>query len=181
MTGTAPASGRRSPNERLAERFKKEKFRKSYFARQLKVFLAAQIRALRGERTQTEFGELIGKPQSVVARLERESYGKVNIQTLIDIATKLDIALIVRFVSFPTFLEWTSDYSPKAFAPESYPSEVKRQPTRKLRLRARRIGLFGLGSRGEYIEIVPPEGQKLPKPPPPVIHNEAGGDVISLQ
>jgi hypothetical protein len=120
MTGTAPASGKRSRNERLAEQFKKEKFRKSYFARQLKVFLAAQIRALRGEKTQTEFGELIGKPQSVVARLEKESYGKVNLQTLIDIASRLDIALIIRFVNFPTFLEWTKDYSPSALAPQSY-------------------------------------------------------------
>jgi hypothetical protein len=86
----------------------------------LKVFLAAQIRALRGDRTQTEFGELIGKPQSVVARLERESYGKVNLQTLIDIAQKLDIALIVRFVNFSTFLEWTKDYSQEALAPQPY-------------------------------------------------------------
>jgi hypothetical protein len=121
MTGTARESGKRlSRTERLAEQFKKEKFRKHYFARQLKVFLAAQIRALRGDRTQAQFGELIGKPQSVVARLERESYGKVNLQTLIDVATKLDIALVIRFVTFPTFLEWTKDYSPTALAPQSY-------------------------------------------------------------
>jgi hypothetical protein len=123
MTGPARDGGKRlSRTERLAQQFKSEKFRKSYFARQLKVFLAAQIRALRGDRTQTEFGELIGKPQSVVARLERESYGKVNLQTLIDIATKLDIALIVRFVNFSTFLEWTKDYSQEALAPEAYRS-----------------------------------------------------------
>jgi hypothetical protein len=114
MTGTAHASGKRlSRAERLAGQFQKEKFRKRYFARQLKIFLAAQIRALRGDRTQTQFGELIGKPQSVVARLERESYGKVNLQTLIDIATKLDIALVVRFVSFPTFLEMTKGHLEK--------------------------------------------------------------------
>ncbi len=124
MTGTARENGKRlSRTERLAGQFKKEKFRKSYFARQLKVFLAAQIRALRGDRTQAQFGELIGKPQSVVARLERESYGKVNLQTLIDIATKLDIALVIRFVSFPTFLEWTKDYSATALAPQSYAKE----------------------------------------------------------
>ena len=132
MTGPAPASGKRSRNERLAEQFKKEKFRKSYFARQLKVFLAAQIRALRGEKTQAEFGELIGKPQSVVARLERESYGKVNLQTLIDVASRLDIALIVRFVSFPTFLEWTKDYSSSAIAPQSYGNVAAESHMREL-------------------------------------------------
>ncbi len=125
MTGPARASGKRlSRTERLTEQFKKQKFRKHYFARQLKVFLAAQIRALRGDRTQAQFGELIGKPQSVVARLERESYGKVNLQTLIDIATRLDIALVIRFVNFSTFLEWTKDYSPSALAPQSY-NEVR--------------------------------------------------------
>jgi transcriptional regulator with XRE-family HTH domain len=132
MTGAAPASGKRSRNERLAEQFKKEKFRKSYFARQLKVFLAAQIRALRGEKTQAEFGELIGKPQSVVARLEKESYGKVNLQTLIDIASRLDIALIIRFVNFPTFLEWTKDYSPSALAPQSYANAAAESHRREL-------------------------------------------------
>jgi hypothetical protein len=132
MTGAAPASGKRSRNERLAEQFKKEKFRKSYFARQLKVFLAAQIRALRGEKTQAEFGDLIGKPQSVVARLEKESYGKVNLQTLIDIASRLDIALIIRFVNFPTFLEWTKDYSPSALAPQSYANAAAESHRREL-------------------------------------------------
>jgi transcriptional regulator with XRE-family HTH domain len=126
MTGVARASGsHRNRGERLAKSFQKKKFRQTYFARQLKVFLAAQIRALRGERTQGEFGELIGKPQSVVSRLERESYGKVNLQTLIDIATRLDIALVIRFVRFDTFLEWTKDYSSEALAPASYVSEVK--------------------------------------------------------
>jgi helix-turn-helix protein len=121
MTGIEREDGKRlSRTERLSEQFKKEKFRKHYFARQLKVFLAAQIRALRGDRTQTEFGRLIDKPQPVVARLERESYGKVTLQTLIDIAQKLDIALIVRFVNFSTFLEWTNDYSQEALAPQSY-------------------------------------------------------------
>jgi hypothetical protein len=41
MTGTARESGKRlSRTERLAQQFKKEKFRKSYFARQLGVAAA---------------------------------------------------------------------------------------------------------------------------------------------
>ncbi len=125
MTGTGPANGKRQHRiERLSKRFANRQFRQHYFARQLKIFLAAQIRALRGDRSQTEFGHLIGKPQSVVSRLERESYGKVNLQTLIDVATSLDIALVVRFVRFDTFLNWTNDYSVDALAPESYSKMV---------------------------------------------------------
>jgi hypothetical protein len=95
-------------------------FRASYMAHHLRAFLADQIRALRGEASQKDFGELIGKPQSVVSRLEDEEYGKVTLQTLIDVATKLDIALLVRFVDFPTLLRATSDFSEQAVAPAPY-------------------------------------------------------------
>ena len=121
--------------EKLASQFQDADFRRSYWVTQLKVFLAAQIRALRGDMSQAEFGKLIDKPQSVVSRLEKQSYGKVNLQTLIDIANKLDIALVVRFVSFPTFLRSTEDFSEAAILPEPYqPTQmtalVAPQPTR---------------------------------------------------
>jgi len=95
-------------------------FRASYFTSQLKAFLADQIRALRGDQSQAEFGRIIGKPQSVVSRLENEAYGQLSLQTLIDIANKLDIALLVRFVDWPTFLRFTEDYSSEAFAPAPF-------------------------------------------------------------
>ena len=82
-------------------------------AHRLKASLADQIRDLRGNRSQKEFGALIGKPQSVVSRLEKEDYGKVTLQTLIDIATRLDIGLVVQFVDFSTFLR-TADDRPAA-------------------------------------------------------------------
>lgn len=53
-------------------------FRASYMAPGLRAYLADQIRALRGNRSQREFGRLIGKPQSVVSRLENEDYGKLS-------------------------------------------------------------------------------------------------------
>jgi transcriptional regulator with XRE-family HTH domain len=89
-------------------------------ARQIKLFLAEQIRALRGNLTQKEFGEHINKPQSVVSRLEKQADRHISIQTLIDIAERLDLAVLVRFVDFPTFLKYTEDYSDSALAPASY-------------------------------------------------------------
>lgn len=89
-------------------------------AHSLREFLADQIRALRGDLSQKAFGKLIGKPQRVVSRLENEDYGKVTLQTLIDIAEKLDIALVVRFTDFPTFLRSTTDVSETAFAPRAF-------------------------------------------------------------
>jgi transcriptional regulator with XRE-family HTH domain len=107
-------------NSELTSELKKRAFRAEYYSTRLKAFLAAQIRALRGDLSQTEFGRRIGKPQSVVSRLERQNYGKVNLQTLIDIATKLDVGLIIRFVNLPTFLKWENDYSAQAPAAEPY-------------------------------------------------------------
>jgi transcriptional regulator with XRE-family HTH domain len=89
-------------------------------ARQLKAFLAQQIRELRGDRSQVEFGGLIGKPQSVISRLEKQADRQISVQTLIDIAERLDIAVIIRFVDFPTFLRLTDDHSDPALAPASY-------------------------------------------------------------
>jgi len=105
-------------------------FRASYMAHHLRAFLADQIRALRSDLSQREFGDLLGKPQSVVSRLEDEAYGKVSLQTLIDIATQLDIALNVRFVDFPTFLRVTSDFSDRAVAPHPYAEAAREEIAR---------------------------------------------------
>jgi transcriptional regulator with XRE-family HTH domain len=104
----------------LAKKIADRGFRASYMSHSLRAFLADQIRALRGDLSQKAFGEPIGKPQSVVSRLENEDYGKVTLQTLIDIAEKLDIALLVRFTDFPTFIRSTADISESAFAPRPF-------------------------------------------------------------
>jgi transcriptional regulator with XRE-family HTH domain len=109
---------------RLARALADRDFRHAFMGRQLRAFLAQQIRALRGEQSQKEFGELIGKPQSVVSRLEKQADKNISIQTLIDIAAKLDVAVIIRFVDFPTFFRYTSDNTEAALAPASYNQDV---------------------------------------------------------
>jgi transcriptional regulator with XRE-family HTH domain len=114
------ARSRRTRISRLAKALTAPGRRHAFMATQLKAFLSDQIRALRGGLTQREFGDKIGKPQSVVSRLEKQFDRHVSIQTLIDIAVKLDIAVIIRFVDFPTFLRYTEDYSDNALAPRCY-------------------------------------------------------------
>jgi hypothetical protein len=108
----------------LAGPFADREFRTSYMAHHLRAFLADQIRGLRGNTSQKEFGTLIGKPQSVVSRLEDEDYGKVSLQTLIDIAARLDIGLVVRFVDFPAFIAATSDFTGNTVVPAAYNSRA---------------------------------------------------------
>lgn len=104
----------------LISKLGRKKYREAYLSQHLRMFLATQIRALRGGLSQIAFGKLLGKPQSVVSRLESADYGKVTLQTLIDIANKLDVALVVRFVSYPLFLRTTEDFSEAALKPKPY-------------------------------------------------------------
>jgi len=82
------------------------------------------MRKFRGEKSQAQFGEMIDKRQTVVSRLEDANYGKWTLQTLFEVASKLDVAVIVRFVDFPTFLQLTSDMSDEASRPPAYDPNV---------------------------------------------------------
>ena len=99
-----------------------KEYRDAYVDSHVKSLIAHQLRCIR-ERlglTQKEFAVLVGKPQSVISRLESTEYGKVNIQTMLDLARKLDIAVVVKFASFPEFLESVDDISPGKLAVDNY-------------------------------------------------------------
>jgi hypothetical protein len=83
-------------------------------------FLAQQMRALRGDQSQADFSNILQKPQSVVSRLEDPTYGKWSLQSLFDVAERLDIAVLVRFVDYQTFLQMTNDFSEEAIAPAPF-------------------------------------------------------------
>jgi hypothetical protein len=105
----------------LVERFRDKAYRDSYIAGYTRRFLARQMRKFRGDTSQEEFGDLIGKQQTVVSRLEDPNYGKWTLQTLFDVAAKLNLAVLIRFVDVPTFLKYTEESaSEDAFRPLSY-------------------------------------------------------------
>ncbi len=103
--------------QRLAVRYGDREYRSAYRSTQLATALATQIRALRGTRTQAQLAEMLDTTQSVISRLENENYGKFRLETLINIADKLDVELVVRFVNFPTFVELTGEVEESDLAP----------------------------------------------------------------
>jgi hypothetical protein len=115
-----PKSGRSHRIVRLTEKLRNKRYRDSYVDANVRRFLAQQFRALRGDLSQEEFGKLIGKPQSVISRLEDPSYGKFALQTLLEVAASLDRAVIARIVDFPTFVHFTEDMSERAICPARY-------------------------------------------------------------
>jgi transcriptional regulator with XRE-family HTH domain len=102
-------------------KFSRKSYRDGYLQTKVRGMIAYQIQALR-ERTglsQIDFAKKIGKTQSVVSRLEDTEYGRVTVQTLLDIACALDVALVVKFASYPDFLSQTRDASAAALQPST--------------------------------------------------------------
>jgi hypothetical protein len=105
---------------RLASKLRDKIYRDSFVGARCRRFLAHQVRALRGEMSQSEFGKLIEKPQSVVSRLEDPSYGKMTLNSLLDVAAKTDRALLVQFVDWKVLLKMSADDSEESSAPAAY-------------------------------------------------------------
>jgi len=109
----------------LAEKFRDKQYRDSYVASHTRGILAQQMRNFRGALSQAEYAEKIGKQKTVVGRLENPGYAGWSLRTMLEIARKENIAVLVRFVDFPTFLGFTNDFSKKALHPDAYdPAEV---------------------------------------------------------
>lgn len=110
----------RSRRLKLTEKFRDKRYRDGYVSAHNRRFLAQQLRALRGDLSQEEFGKLIEKPQSVVSRQEDPAYGRFNLDSLQETVAKLDRAVFTRIVDFPTYLRLTEDMSESAVCPPAY-------------------------------------------------------------
>jgi transcriptional regulator with XRE-family HTH domain len=109
-------------SKRLADEFSEKEMRDAYRGAQTRTYLAYQVRALRNQRgwTQAELGEALGVPQSQVSRIENREYGRLSVSTLQDLASSFDVGLLVKFVSYETFLLHTRDLSEEALQVPSF-------------------------------------------------------------
>lgn len=105
---------------KLAQQFHDKEFRDTYVAAQTRRFLARQMRKFRGHLSQAEFADRLDKQQTIVSRLEDPNYSGWTLGTLLEIASKLNVGLVVRFVDFPMFLKFTGDLSEEAMCPSPY-------------------------------------------------------------
>lgn len=98
----------------LTAKFADKQYRDGYIAAHTRRFLAMQLRAMRGEQSQAEFAEALGKKKTQIARLENPSSSAWTLRTLLEIARKRDVAVVVRFVDADTFIDLTNDLSDDA-------------------------------------------------------------------
>jgi hypothetical protein len=105
---------------RLAAKFHDKQYRDAYVAARAREMLAKQMREFRGDLSQAEYAEKVGKQKTVVGRLENPGYSGWSLRTMLDIARKEDVAVIAQFVDFSTFLSFTDDMSNDAFHPQGF-------------------------------------------------------------
>jgi transcriptional regulator with XRE-family HTH domain len=72
--------------------------------------------------SQDELAKKVGMNQNAISRLENPGYGKATLTTLRRIASALDVALVVRFVSFRQLADWVSGtpFLDKGLSSESF-------------------------------------------------------------
>lgn len=122
-------------NKGLLQDLADKSFRDAFAADQVRVRIALMIRALREARglSQAELGALMGKPQNVVSRLEDPDYGKMSLQSLIDVSAALDVPLWIDFADWDDWLKRISDtpaagIDRAAFSAETVIGKLKPHP-----------------------------------------------------
>src|SRR2546425_1254016 len=93
-----------SVRDQLIQSLKTSKeYRHAFVGETIRSSLAAQIKAMRERMpsmTQKKFGELLGKSQPWVARLEDPNAALPTLSTLLSVARACDVDLQVRFAPF---------------------------------------------------------------------------------
>ena len=119
---TASSSPTISVRTQLLSSFQDHEYRHAFLAEHARAFIALQVRSLREERkiTQAQLGELMGKAQAWISRLEDPDYGKVTVATLLELAEAFDTALVIRFAAFSELLDRLVTLSPADYSVASF-------------------------------------------------------------
>lgn len=114
-------SGSHFSDELVRELADKE-FRHEYMMDKVRSYIAFQIRALREQRrwSQDDLAKAAGKTQSVISRLEDPDYGKLSLQSCLEIAVAYDLPLLVQMVDWDDWLLRMSNMSPSALRKRSF-------------------------------------------------------------
>ena len=111
-------------SKEFISQLKEKEFRDAYVADRVRSRIAQLIRTLReqAERkwSQAELGKRMGKPQSVISRLEDPDYGKLSLQTLFEVAAAFDLPLSVDIPEWDEWARITHDTSSKNLERKSF-------------------------------------------------------------
>ncbi len=103
-----------------------KEYRDFYTETYLKKSVPFQMKTMRIERDWSQTfaaEEILGKGQNALSRLESPAYGKLTLQTLLEIAKAYDVGLVVKFVPYSRLLK---EYEDVSFAALSAPSPTEK-------------------------------------------------------
>ncbi len=110
--------------ELLKKRLKNKKQRDSFVSAYTDETIPFQIRALREQHdrqwTQKELASRTGMKQERISAIENPNYCSYSLRTLKQLSSALDVALVVRFVSFGELAEWKLNLSSKSLEVPSF-------------------------------------------------------------
>lgn len=104
----------------MFKKFKEKRYRDAFLASQIRRMIPKQVRAIREaqEMTQQQLADAAGTTQTVISRIEKGSgSGNLTIKSLLNLASALDVALVIRFEPIDRFIGWTEHLSSEDIAP----------------------------------------------------------------
>jgi transcriptional regulator with XRE-family HTH domain len=112
----------------LAAQLREKDYRDAFVASQIRIGLPMQCRALRESRewTQPQLAQAAGMSQPRISEIERPGERKLNLETLLRLASAFDVALQVRFVPFSELVDDDDSLDFNSFRIRPFQEDIER-------------------------------------------------------